>query len=136
MVEQVLTDPCMKESYKEASVDAGKRGHKLPTLLVRRCMSMNDNVPTEQVFRQLQTAFRRTTIFTIVDYSAIDITDDASEPDIGIEPGGLESIGNYTGKDFLVDSQIICEDGTWFLNMQIRNSRNELVLTGSVEVKK
>lgn len=136
MVEQVLTDPCMEKSYKEASADAKKRGHKLPTLLIRRPTSLDDNIPTEQMFRQLQDAFRKTKMFTIVDYTAIDISDDTGEPDIGIEPGGPDNIGTYTGKDLLADSQIICEDGSWFLNMQMRNGRKQLVLTGSVEIKK
>ena len=136
MVEQVLTDPCMEKFCKEASVDAKKRGHELPALLVRRPTSLDDSIPTEQMFRQLQTAFRGTKKFTIVDYTAIDISDDTDEFDIGIEPGGPENIGTYTGKDFLVDSQIICEDGSWHFNMQIRNGRKEIVLTGSVEIKK
>jgi len=136
MVEQVLTDPRLEMSYKEASVEAMKRGHKLPALLVRRPKTRDDSIPTGQMFRQLQTAFGRTMKFAIVDYTAINLKDDYNEPDIGIEPGGTDAIGEYTGKDFLADSQIICEGRTWFLNMQIFNSRKNLVLTGNVEIRK
>ena len=136
-VERMLTDPMFTQNYDQARRRALDAGRSLPTIAINPLQNntgdgRSDSEATGQLYRELQTALRKTGKFVLIDRIRRKQMTDAAIAGVnnGEESGAIQHVGAYASADFTITGDLrreATDDGGrmvfhHFLNLEMVDS--------------
>lgn len=137
-VESLLTDPMFTENYAVALDAARVCGKARPVVTIMPIENNVDNrgdAVTQQMYRRLQTAVRKTGKFDIIDPAKRKGMSDVviKGPDLGESGDSVQNFGNYSSADFVMHAELVKEEtGAISLNLDMEDVRSGTVFWSEV----